>query len=104
MVPAITNGTSDHYKASVDEWIQTDTVGGVVHIDLPAITAAQSGAWIATVKESTGGFNNVRIHATNGDRIDDNGTPDGFVDNITAFQIYFFVSNGVDKWFQWFAN
>ncbi len=96
----ITNGAGDHYKSRVDQWIQTDTAGGVVHIDLPAINAANAGASVGVVNMSTGSTNTIRVNTTGSDTVDENAS---FFDLSTDLQTGIIVSDGVSNWWKYFG-
>ncbi len=96
----ITTGSGDPYKASIDEWIRTDTAGGPVHIDLPAITAANAGASVGVVNMSTGSTNTLRVNTTGSDTVDETA---GFFDIISDLQSSVVVSDGVGNWMRYFA-
>ena len=96
----ITNDVSDHYKSRVDQWIRTDTAGGVVHIDLPAIRAAQAGASVAIVNMSTGITNNVRVHTVGSDTVDENASSFDLSSDLDTGIV---VSDGVGNWMRYFG-
>ena len=98
MVLGVDNLVGDPYLANVNEWIVTDTAGGVVHIHLPKITAATAGLSVAFTKDSTGSFNNVRITTTGSDKVDKTAT---FFDIITSFGNQVVVSDGVGFWWRY---
>ena len=100
MTLGITNGSGDPYKASIHEWIQTDTAGGVIHIDLPAITAANVGAEVGVINMSTGSTNTVRVNTTGSDTVDEASS---FFDLLSDLQTGIVVSDGVGNWMRYFA-
>lgn len=98
VVLGITNDASDHYQSRVNQWVQTDTAGGVVHVDLPAITPENAGASIGVVNMSTGTTSTVRVNTTGSDTVDENAA---FFDIISDLQTGLVVSDGVSNWMKY---
>ncbi len=100
--PPIQNGTADPFHARFHDWVQTDSIGagGVVHVDLPVITADSAGKEVAISTTPAGG-SATRVNTSGTDTIVDGiGTN---ITIITAGGTAIVVSDGISNWIQYFA-